>query len=202
MENKSINSGSSLAVIPLEKLMAEIDQATGSDESSSGLGSAAGDKALPKTELLRFKEQYIRFYLDDILLAIPLSSALEIGQRPIITPLPNLPEWILGVSNIRGEIISIVDLKAFFGLGSQHVNRDRRFITVRNKEMKVGLVVDRILGIYSPNQSEVQLQDSPYKAGDLSMYIVGIMIVDDQLLNILDVDHLLTSPRMNAFRTE
>ncbi|MFW5637374.1 MAG: chemotaxis protein CheW, partial [Thermodesulfobacteriota bacterium] len=58
----------------------------------------------------RDEVQLIKFMMDDLLLAVPLPKALEIGRQPVITPLPNLPGWVLGVSNIRGEIISMVDL--------------------------------------------------------------------------------------------
>ena len=72
------------------------------------------DKGASTGTLTAGMEQYVCFHLDNILLALLLSKALEIGQKPDITPLPNLPDWVLGVSNIRGEIISIVDLKGFF----------------------------------------------------------------------------------------
>ncbi len=189
----------------LDSLVAQIDQETGPSEFT---GSEAGkeDESLSADAEQRiepeYKEQYIRFYLGDILLAIPLSNALEIGHRPAITYLPNLPEWILGVSNIRGEIISIIDLKMFFGLPAQKLVRDRRFITVRNKEIRAGFIVDRIVGIYSPDRTQTQVQESPYEEGELSSFISGVMIVEDQLVNILEVDKLLSSPRMNAFREE
>lgn len=185
----------------LEKLIADIDREIGAmpqlrqDEKSQlfpGMGNAY------------IRMQYIRFYLSDMFIAIPLLSALEIGNRPDITPLPNLPDWVLGVSNIRGEVVSIIDIKLFLGMSSQGVKRDSRFIVVRNQEMKVGLIVDKVVGIYCPDKAQMQIQESPYthaeSDADVSSYISGVLTTEEGLLNFLDIDKLLASPRMNAFK--
>lgn len=186
--------------IPLEQLIAEIDSEVG---HSDGSGSLASEIEGPAAETGRpSKGQYIRFFLEDILLAIPLSSALEIGHWPDITPLPNLPDWVLGVSNIRGEIISMVDLKAFFGIPGHKLKRNRRFIIASNKEMKVGFIVDRITGIFYLDRSDTEIQTNPYDHGEISSYISGVVATEEMLLNILDIDKLLTTPRMNAFKTD
>lgn len=180
---------------PLEQLIAEIDREIDMLPS--------GDRQIPIRPVNR--KQYIRFLLGDMLLAIPLSAALEIGHLPTITPLPNLPDWVLGVSNIRGEIISIVDIKLFLGLFSQGIKRDSRFIVIRRQEMKVGLVVDKVLGIFSTDQNNIEIQESPYQTSEdagMSAYVSGVIITEDGLLNLMDTDKLLSSHRMNAFRDE
>lgn len=184
------------AALPLEELLAEIDMETGqADEISKSRKSQDYGR-----------NQYIRFFLEDIPLALPLSSALEIGHWPDITPLPNLPDWILGVSNIRGEIISIVELKAFFKLPSSGLKRNRRFIIVYNQDMKVGIVVDRIIGIFSLDRTNTDIRSNPYEEGEIAAYISGVVAPEgknkENLLNLLDIDKLLSSPRMNAFRSE
>ncbi len=181
--------------IPLEKLIAEIDRETGWVAEGGRKTTAYGH------------DQYIHFFLEDIPLAIPLSSALEISHRPDITPLPNLPDWLIGVSNIRGEIVSIVDLKAFFRILSRRARRNRRFIIVHNQEMKVGMLVDKIAGILSLARSDAEMiRSSPYGEGEISAYISGVVAMGEgdteDLLNILDINKILSSSRMNAFRSE
>ena len=181
---------------PLEELVAEIDR-----------DSRAREPRPPEDQGAR---QYIRFFLEDVFLAVPLSGVLEIGHLPDITPLPNLPEWLLGVSNIRGEIVSIVDLKVFFGLSFRKGKRNRRLIVVRNPEMKTGILVDRIMGILSSGRSDATLvQDSPYSketsGSELAPYISGLLVPesrDEKILNIFDIDKFLSCPRMTAFRSE
>ncbi|MFP4346909.1 MAG: chemotaxis protein CheW [Desulfococcaceae bacterium] len=153
----------------------------------------------------RDEVQLIKFMMDDLLLAVPLPKALEIGRQPVITPLPNLPGWVLGVSNIRGEIISMVDLKAFFEIPAAEPRRDRRFIVLHTPEMKVGIVVDRILGIFSLDSAGFPDQDPLHTGRDddrpaWTAYISNTLpMADGAVLNILDAEKLLSSSRMNVF---
>ena len=181
----------------LGELVAEIDRETakatdgepGQESAPKGLGEVRG-------------RQYIRFTLGDTLLGIPLSSGLEIGHLPDITPLPNLPDWVLGISNIRGEIVSIVDLKGFFGWPSRGPERGSRFIVMHNKDIKVGIMVDGIRGILSLDRINADIQDSPFLRGETSSYVLGFVVSEEQALYILDTDKLLSSPRMTSFMAE
>jgi len=146
--------------------------------------------------------QYIRFTLSDTLMGIPLSSGLEIGHLPDITPLPNLPDWVLGISNIRGDIISIIDFKGFFGWPSRGPERGNRFIVVHNEDMKVGIMVDGIMGILTLDRIDTDIRDSPFEREEISLYIAGFVISEKQPLYILDTDKLLSSQRMTSFRAE
>ena len=196
-DNPLMATGSDGTASSLEDLIAQIDNETGQamvevpDETPSA--SKAGEYGI---------DQFITFALQDTLLALPLTSALEIGHRPMITPLFNLPDWILGVSNIRGEVVSIVDLKAYFELPSSGPKGGGRLIIVHNRNMKVGLLVDRIMGILSLDQIGTDIQENPHRKGEISSFISGVVVSGENLVNILDVNKLLSSPRMIDFRTE
>jgi len=192
-----VTAGSDETAPSLEDLIARIDQETG-----QAIVDVPDDApSLSKDGEYGF-DQFITFALQKTLLALPLSSALEIGHRPMITPLFNLPDWVLGVSNIRGEVVSIIDLKTYFEMASSGPNRGGRLIIVHNRDMKVGMLVDKIMGILSLNQTDTDIQESPHREGEISSFISGVVVSGENLLNILDVDKLLSSPRMTGFRTE
>ncbi|MCJ7774066.1 MAG: chemotaxis protein CheW [Desulfobacterales bacterium] len=146
------------------------------------------------------EKQYIKFFLANISLAVSLTSALEIGRLPEVTPLPNLPAWILGISNVHGEIVSIVDPKGFFGWPPQKKIRQPHFIIVQNKEMKVGLLVDRIMGIVSLKDSDADIENKPIDKTELELklepYLFDISISEEKPLYVIDADKLLSDPRM------
>lgn len=146
------------------------------------------------------QKQHILLSLEKTFFALPLSSTLEVGRPPDITPLPNLPNWVQGISNIRGEIVSFIDLKAFFGISSTGNSVERRFLIVHNQNIKVGIIVDRIMGILFLDQIDADLQNSPYREGEIANYILGVAVSEERLTNILDIDKLLSSPRMAGFR--
>ncbi len=184
-------------LLSLNELIAEIDR-----ETAVPLGRVAKEEIFPKLDGMQtsLKDRYILLALEQTLFALPLSSALEIGRRPEITPLPNLPNWVLGISNIRGEIISFINLKAFFGISSTGAKVGRRFLIIHNPNLKVGIIVDRIMGILALDQIDAGLQNCPYREGEIANYILGVAVSEENQTNILDIDKLLSSPRMTDFK--
>lgn len=184
--------------LPLDELIDGIDrqleEITGS-ESGKDVDSGVWKKAST-----RLQNQFIQFAMENTVFALPLSSALEIGHRPNITPLPNLPGWILGISNVRGEIISFVNFKAFLGIPSSGIQVENRFVIIHNHDMKVGILVDKIMGIISLDRIESDIKSSPYREEEIANYISGVAFSGEQLLNILAVDRLLSSPRLTEFK--
>ena len=186
-------------VLSLNKLITQIDS-----EIAVNFDPAEEKKEEISLELdgrhTSLENQYIQFDLEKTLFALPLSSALEIGRRPDITSLPNLPNWVLGISNVRGEIISFINLKAFFGISATGTKAERRFLILHNRDIKVGIIVDRILGILYLDQIEADFQKSPYREGEIANYILGVAVSEEKLTNILGIDKLLSSPRMAGFK--
>lgn len=182
---------------PLDEVIATIDLemsligAPETDTEEKGQDSAKTDVSA--------QNQFILFALESNLFALPLSGALEVGHRPDITPLPNLPNWIAGISNIRGEIISLVNLKAFFGISSSGTKGERRFLIIHNQNMKVGIIVDAIPGILSLDRIDADIQNSPYRHGEIKNYVLGVSVSGDRLINILDTDRLLSSLSRTGF---
>jgi purine-binding chemotaxis protein CheW len=181
----------------LVELVAEINR-----ETETAADEEPGQEGLQKDPGDVRARQYIQFNLGTTLLGIPLLSGLEIGHLPDITSLPNLPDWVLGISNIRGEIVSIVDLKGFFGWPTRGPERGSRFIVMHNEDTKVGMVVDGIRGILSLDRIDADIQGSPFSRGEISSYVSGFVVSDEQPLYILDADKLLSSPRMTSFMSE
>jgi purine-binding chemotaxis protein CheW len=192
------STGRSQNMPSLNELIAEIDNETALP-FDPGTNSEEIFPELVGTQA-SLQNQYILLALEKTSFALPLSSALEIGRRPDITPLPNLPNWVLGISNIRGEIISFINLKAFLGISSTGTKLDRRFLIIHNQDMKVGIIVDSIVGIFSLSQINADLQNSPFREGEIANFILGVAISEENLINILDIDKLLSCERMTAFK--
>src|SRR5436190_369995 len=75
-------------------------------------GEAAGDAEVESPS----GEQFLIFTAAGTDFAAPLANIVEVGDAPLVTPLPCVPDWVLGVSNVRGDILSVLDLRTFFGL--------------------------------------------------------------------------------------
>ena len=113
---------------------------------------------------------------------------LEVRRLPSVAPIPHLPNWLLGVTNWRGEVLSVVDLAAFLGLATAAPAPARRLVVVRaaQEEMTTGLVVDRVCGLRS-------LPADGLAARRLAVpFLLGVC----GAAVVLDLEGLLRSPRM------
>ena len=82
-------------------------------------------------------------------LAIPLSAVVEAGELHSVRSLPLLPEWLAGITNIRGEILSVVSLAFFLGFKDILSVEEGFFLIVRDDTLKVAITVDRVIGTRS-----------------------------------------------------
>ena len=144
-------------------------------------------------------QKYILFSLAGAKYAMPLNQVLEISRAPKLMPLPHVPEWLLGVTNLRGDIISVIDLHSYLGL-PQEARRDAgRMCVVRGekKELVTGLMVDRVDGQASLTTETFGWPMAPLE-GSMSNYLRGIGEHNGQLLRILNLDSLLLALDLSA----
>ncbi|WP_028582857.1 chemotaxis protein CheW [Desulfogranum mediterraneum] len=143
------------------------------------------------------KELYISFFLNEIELALPIGSIQGVDRFPTVTPLPNLPPWILGIAHVRGEIISMVELRTLFKISYYTARRASFYILLRHGDLKLGFPVDRISGIVGVEAGEGTFRTSSASedetVNNLSTYISGTLRSDERVLAILDSAKLLNS---------
>ncbi len=191
----STEAGKSIVSPPLEELVSMINKETGQTGSSKNVPSGLAQKLAQEKE--RFTQQFVRFGLNETVFGINLSNAMEVGQVTSITPLPNLPHWIVGISNVRGEILSIIDLKSFLEWPTTPIKKSNPFIILHNGKMKIGVLVDRIMGTLSIDQDE-DLQKVKFDQGKSvsAAYITGVTKSKEDPVYLLDVNKLLGSSQM------
>ena len=158
------------------------------------------------TRNIRKKKPHISFMLGEHEMALSIQSVQEIGYVPPVTPLPNLPPWIRGIVQIRGEILSVVDFVKLFGLNDERgAVFKRSYILFKQQDFKFCLVVNRITGvvnfdeqsdhleIYSPEQTDNMAQ--------LAVFFKGILAVDNRNVCILDSDKLANAALIRKWQT-
>jgi chemotaxis signal transduction protein len=133
-------------------------------------------------------------------LAIRMENVVEILTPPKITFVPNVPDWVIGVTNLRGDVVSVCDLRLYLGLERPAVDADFRVVVVRSlrDETATGLVVDGIEGIRG-----LSLANMPPPSVDLpeslSPYVVGLVQDEQRIRLAFDVERLLASPAIRQF---
>jgi uncharacterized repeat protein (TIGR01451 family) len=181
----------------LEELLAEVDH---EDEvaASTPLDELPATPVVPRSALRG--SQYVMFTLRGADYAIALDNVLEYGHPLTVTPLPNVPHWLLGVANLHGDIVSMVDLRLFLGQERPELHPDGRLLVVRSRkeEITVGLIVDRVKGIRVVADDAILQPPSPVEE-HLAPYIRGVASHNGRLIVLLNLDKLLLSSEMRQF---
>jgi purine-binding chemotaxis protein CheW len=143
------------------------------------------------TELL----QFVSFNLGDEEYAIEILKVQEIIRMIEITRVPNSPEFINGVINLRGRVIPVLDLGKRIGLPEKEHSGDSRIIVVEIQNKVIGFIVDKVNIVLRINQNIVE--PTPELVGKIeSEFIRGIAKMEKNLLILLDLDKVISQPEM------
>lgn len=141
--------------------------------------------------------KYMTFTLKNEIYGIPIGTVKEINAMMTITEVPNTPKYIKGVINLRGKIISIMDLR--IRLGMQEIDYSERtciiVVEVSNNEKgkkKIGVVVDHVAEVIEIKSSELEDFEEDLADG-LNAFINGIAKVKDKIIIILDIDRIVNN---------
>jgi len=114
-----------------------------------------------------------------------------IGMRDII-PVPRTPEFILGVMNLRGTIIPVLDLRMIFDLPRDENSKETRIVVVEMEDREVGLIVDRVCGVL--DIEDHQVEDSPeFGDGLNTSFVLGMAMTGTGVTALLDLEEILNS---------
>lgn len=130
-------------------------------------------------------ERFLSFYLGQEEYGVPLLTVKEVIAMPEITPVPFTPAHFLGIMNLRGQVISVLDLRTKFNIKHKDT-KEVAVIICDLKPLCVGVVVDAVNAVLAPTAE--QLSPKPdIQSQKNSDYITGVMRKDDKLVLFLDL---------------
>lgn len=147
------------------------------------------DQILPTEENIDDIVQLVGFVVGNEEFSVPILSIQEIIKPIEWTRVPRTPEYVLGVFNLRGSVIPLIDLRKKFGLRSEKMTDDSRFIVMKNEFETAGFVIDRLTEAIRLKKHEIG--PAPETAMQEKTMIEGVGKQNDKILTILKVDKLL-----------
>jgi purine-binding chemotaxis protein CheW len=145
------------------------------------------------------RDRYVVFIVAGTAYAVRETSVTEVERIPAITPVPRVPAWLRGVTSLRGEVLSIVDLRIYLGLDATSLHAGRVLVVrLGDDDLSLGLLVDRVDHIASVTADGVRPPESPLE-GPLAPYLAGVARLGGQTAAVLDLDALLTSADLRQF---
>jgi purine-binding chemotaxis protein CheW len=136
--------------------------------------------------------QYLTFTLGDEHYGVDILRVQEIKGYTTVTRIPNTPEYIKGVLNLRGTIVPIIDLRSKFGMPKIDYTRFTVIVVLVIKDRVTGIIVDAVSDVL--NIAAKDIQATPQFGANVKVdFINGIGKNGDKLVSLLDVDQILSS---------
>jgi purine-binding chemotaxis protein CheW len=144
-----------------------------------------------KGDYLMAARQIVVFKLLDQEYSIDIMRILEIGNYEPVRQVPEVPEYIEGIINLRGNIYPIYNLRCRFHMPKKESLEDTKIILMNMEDSKVGFMVDSVCEILTIEESEIEYPPKMLEKYE-SKYIEGIIKRDGRIIVIFDVDLLLS----------
>ncbi len=141
--------------------------------------------------------ELISFLIGTQEFCVDIMSVREIRGWTPATPLPHSPGYVRGVINLRGAVLSIVDLAARLGFPPTEPSARAVIIVAQVGHQVVGLLVDAVTGILTVTGDTVQ--PTPDVASDMARsFVTGVLAVDGRMISLITLDHVLPAAERQA----
>ncbi|AAN56201.1 chemotaxis protein CheW [Shewanella xiamenensis] len=135
--------------------------------------------------------QWVTFKLDNETYGINVMQVQEVLRYTEIAPVPGAPHYVLGIINLRGNVVTVIDTRSRFGLQSAEVDDSTRIVIIEAEKQVIGILVDSVAEVVYLRRSEI---DNAPNVGteESAKFIQGVSNRDNELLILVDLDKLLS----------
>jgi len=152
-------------------------------------------------EISRDKKQYVIFYLADKRFGVDINQTKEILSNTNLTFVPDSPDFISGIINLRGSVVPVVDLKLRLNINGEKKEKEEKIIIIELDDLTAGMMVDEVKEIEPlTKENIVELPDLAKKVNSDYIEGVGRAGDDDQLLLLLDLKNILSNHEIEELK--
>ena len=135
--------------------------------------------------------QWVTFRLEQEKYGIKVMQVQEVLRMTEIAPVPGAPHYVLGIINLRGNVVTVIDTRRRFGLPDVENDDETRIVIIEANNNVVGILVDSVAEVVDLKMSEIET--APNVGNDeSSKYIQGVSSRENELLILVDVNKLLS----------
>lgn len=138
-------------------------------------------------ELLR----WVTFKLGQEIYGVNVMQVREVLRYTDIAPVPGAPSYVLGIINLRGNVVTVIDTRMRFGLPAAEVTDNTRIMIIESEKHVIGILVDSVAEVADLNTADID--DTPnVGTEDSAKFICGVCNRKDDLLILIDLNKLLS----------
>lgn len=135
--------------------------------------------------------QYVTFRLADETYGINVMQVQEVLRYTEIAPVPGAPSYVLGIINLRGNVVTVIDTRQRFGLMTADITDSTRIVIIEVDQQVVGIMVDSVSEVVYLRQSEIET--TPNVGNEESAkFIQGVCNKNNQLLILVELNKLMS----------
>jgi purine-binding chemotaxis protein CheW len=138
------------------------------------------------------ENQIVIFALGSEFFGADIAKVESIIKIQSITQLPHAPNFVEGVTNLRGKVLPVIDLRKRFGLPAQQTDKNSRIIVVSVDQIEVGMIVDEVSEVLTVPEGAVESAPAIATTVD-SSFIKGIAKIEERLVILLDLTQVLST---------
>jgi len=136
--------------------------------------------------------QWVTFRLDNETYGVNVMLVQEVLRVSEIAPVPGAPDYVLGIINLRGNVVTVIDTRKRFGLAPRDMDDSTRIVIIEIEKQVIGILVDSVAEVVDLRMSEIET--APNVGNDeSSKFIQGVATRDDELLILVDLNKLLSA---------
>ena len=135
--------------------------------------------------------QWVTFRLDNETYGINVMQVQEVLRYTEIAPVPGAPPYVLGIINLRGNVVTVIDTRLRFGLQQTETTDQTRIVIIETENQVVGILVDAVAEVVYLRQSEIET--TPNVGNDeTAKFIQGVCHKNDELLILVDLEKMMS----------
>lgn len=135
--------------------------------------------------------QWVTFQLEEETYGINVMQVREVLRYTEIAPVPGAPDYVLGIINLRGNVVTVIDTRSRFGLMPGETSDNTRIIVIESERQVIGILVDSVAEVVYLRSSEIDTTPS-VGTDESSKFIQGVSNRDGKLLILVDLNKLLS----------
>jgi purine-binding chemotaxis protein CheW len=135
--------------------------------------------------------QWVTFQLEEETYGINVMQVREVLRYTEIAPVPGAPDYVLGIINLRGNVVTVIDTRSRFGLVQGETTDNTRIIVIESERQVIGILVDSVAEVVYLRSSEIDTTPS-VGTDESSKFIQGVSNRDGKLLILVDLNKLLS----------
>ena len=135
--------------------------------------------------------QWVTFRLGDEKYGINVMQVQEVLRVAEIAPVPGAPSYVLGIINLRGNVVTVIDTRNRFGLMSKETDDNSRIVIIETESHIIGILVDSVAEVVELRASDIETAPNVGNE-ETSRYIQGVTSRDNELLILVDLNRFLS----------